>query len=264
MRVFTRQMAEELVVGHMALCGFADVRRADGGDVLASSANANANAIARVSDSATPVDEPMVQLFRGAAYGVEHVRFYSASGFTARAVISASRAGVELFVWDEQLMVTPVSDLVPPSPESVLDFAPVFARGKAISKKLSYVQPEVVRISSTIRLVQQSLMGLRSGVEIDGVPAAPREFAEAHSAAVLAASVELVALSTLFVQTVEGLTSDVAAEISAAREHGGLARAEAAMTVTEERVAGLEQMWAEEIRGIDERVTAAAMNFGLV
>jgi hypothetical protein len=51
-----------------------------------------------------------------------------------------------------------------------------------------------------------------------------------------------VALSTLFVQTVEGPTSDVAAEISAAREHGGLARAEAAMTVTEERVAGLEQM----------------------
>ena len=56
----------------------------------------------------------------------------------------------------------------------------------------------------------------------------------------------------------------VAAEISAAREHGGLARAEAAMTVTEERVAGLEQMWAEEIRGIDERVTAVAKVFGLV
>jgi hypothetical protein len=70
--------------------------RADGGDVLAS------NALARVSDSSTPVDEPMVQLLRGAAYGVEHVRFYSAYGFTAEAIAFALRAGVELFVWDEK------------------------------------------------------------------------------------------------------------------------------------------------------------------
>jgi hypothetical protein len=250
-------MAEELVVGHMKLNGFDDACRtgdgADSGiDVIAS------DAAARVNHDLTPVDVPEVQRFRGAAHRIEHARFYSASGFTAAAVTFAERHEVALFAWDEQLSVAAVS-----TPQSGADFSAVYARGKALAVRLAPMQTSIAEIKSTIRLVQQSLIALRDGQSVHGVPVASAESADKHGMDALVASREFVALSTNIAETLESLQAELVAKIGAAREVGDLTRAEAAMSLTEERAAAIEQLYAEESRPIAKRLNEAATALGL-
>ena len=103
--IFTWRMAEELAEGHMHHLGFVDARRtpagADGGfDVV------SAHAVAQVKHHAATVGAPDVQRLRGAAHDGRAALFYSSSGYSASAVAYADGAGVALFAFDIQAVVT--------------------------------------------------------------------------------------------------------------------------------------------------------------
>lgn len=103
-------MAEQLAAAHMRELGFLDARvtrdGADGGlDVTAT------DAAAQVKYVSAPVGSPDVQRLRGAAHGISHVLFYSASGYSSAGLKVAAESLVALFEFDETNNVRPVNDL---------------------------------------------------------------------------------------------------------------------------------------------------------
>jgi hypothetical protein len=107
--IFTWRMAEELAEGHMHHLGFVDARRTpagtDGGfDVV------SGHAVAQVKHHSATVGAPDIQRLRGAAHDGRAALFYSSSGYSTSAVAYADRAGVALFTFDTQAIVTPYNE----------------------------------------------------------------------------------------------------------------------------------------------------------
>ena len=102
--------AEHRAAEHMRLLGFLDAAvtasGADGGlDVVSN------DAVAQVKFHTVPTGSPDVQRLRGAAYGLNNVIFYSASGYTAAAKVYADSADVALFSIGPWNSIHPENDL---------------------------------------------------------------------------------------------------------------------------------------------------------
>lgn len=114
-------MAEELAAAHMRELGFGDARRTGAGTDRGIDVTA-ADAVAQVKHLSSPVGSPDIQRFRGAAHLIQNALFYSSSGYTRAAQLTADELGVALFRFDSANYVESVNyaaDVVvsPPPPQ---------------------------------------------------------------------------------------------------------------------------------------------------